>query len=427
MPTGPGGTVLAKPRPRPPTTAVPQSGPITSRSRSLGGPLEHELLLERHVVAEDHHVVAGVECVHRLDERAGARDRDERPGRRGHGAAHWPWSWAAPPRSVRRRAGSRRAAPGRRRRAPRPASRDRPVAARPRGRWWSPRPGPRSPSRSSTSMFRPVAIATWAASTPSRSCTARLTWSRVTESAYAPGRSSTCRNPSPLMRAHRPTRTARLPPSGRPRAARSRSSARRRAGPSRLRPVRAFRARRRTPRTAAAPRRAARSRAALRTARWCRCIRMRTASSTTGVGTPAARCMASQPQSTSSPRGVRPSPAPTRPVDGVGVQRGHGIRRWRCVRSRRAGTATRAQPADHERDSGEVQHAADDVRRTGAERRPGRPCGCRARRAPGQRAGRRPRHTTRPRRGTPRACRGARPGPVHPALRAAGRGPGAAR
>ncbi len=33
MPTGPGCTTLAKPRPRPPTTAVPQSGPITSSPR----------------------------------------------------------------------------------------------------------------------------------------------------------------------------------------------------------------------------------------------------------------------------------------------------------------------------------------------------------------------------------------------------------
>ena len=33
IPTGPGATTLANPRPIPPTTAVPQSGPITSRSR----------------------------------------------------------------------------------------------------------------------------------------------------------------------------------------------------------------------------------------------------------------------------------------------------------------------------------------------------------------------------------------------------------
>lgn len=32
IPTGPGRSALAKPSPRPPTTAVPQSGPITSTS-----------------------------------------------------------------------------------------------------------------------------------------------------------------------------------------------------------------------------------------------------------------------------------------------------------------------------------------------------------------------------------------------------------
>ena len=35
MPTGPGRVALAKPRPTPPTIAVPQSGPITSRPRSV--------------------------------------------------------------------------------------------------------------------------------------------------------------------------------------------------------------------------------------------------------------------------------------------------------------------------------------------------------------------------------------------------------
>ena len=34
IPTGPGWTTLAKPRPSPPTTAVPQSGPMTSNPRS---------------------------------------------------------------------------------------------------------------------------------------------------------------------------------------------------------------------------------------------------------------------------------------------------------------------------------------------------------------------------------------------------------
>ena len=48
------------------------------------------------------------------------------------------------------------------------------------------------PICSSTSRLSGVAIATCAVATPSTPCTARLTCSSVTESAYAPGRSSTC-------------------------------------------------------------------------------------------------------------------------------------------------------------------------------------------------------------------------------------------
>ncbi len=51
--------------------------------------------------------------------------------------------------------------------------------------------GTSKPMPSSTSRLRPVAIATCAATTPGVVWTARLTWSRVTESAYAPERSST--------------------------------------------------------------------------------------------------------------------------------------------------------------------------------------------------------------------------------------------
>ena len=53
-PTGPGRTTLAKPSPTPPTTAVPQSGPITSSPRSAAACLSRDLLLDRHVVGEDH-------------------------------------------------------------------------------------------------------------------------------------------------------------------------------------------------------------------------------------------------------------------------------------------------------------------------------------------------------------------------------------
>ncbi len=51
--------------------------------------------------------------------------------------------------------------------------------------------GTSKPMPVSTSTLSGVAIATWAATTPGRPCTVRLTWSSVTESAYAPERSST--------------------------------------------------------------------------------------------------------------------------------------------------------------------------------------------------------------------------------------------
>ena len=43
--------------------------------------------------------------------------------------------------------------------------------------------GTSKPISASTSTLSAVAIATWAAATPARPCTVRLTWSRVTESA----------------------------------------------------------------------------------------------------------------------------------------------------------------------------------------------------------------------------------------------------
>ena len=51
--------------------------------------------------------------------------------------------------------------------------------------------GTSKPIDASTSTLRGVAMATWAARTPGASWTVRLTCSRVTESAYAPERSST--------------------------------------------------------------------------------------------------------------------------------------------------------------------------------------------------------------------------------------------
>ena len=165
----------------------------THDERAAGGGvrLERDLLGHGHVVAEDHHVVAGLERVHRLDRGAGAGHRDERDARPG------PLRRRAAAGGARRGHASCRRTTGGwgrgRRRRPRARSRRR---RRRRGgarrpcRWARSR-APRSPCRSSTSRLRPVAIATCAATTPGAACTARLTWSRVTESAYAPLRSST--------------------------------------------------------------------------------------------------------------------------------------------------------------------------------------------------------------------------------------------
>ena len=62
--------------------------------------------------------------------------------------------------------------------------------------------GTSKPIPASTSRFSSVAIATWAAATPGRPWTVRLTWSSVTESANAPGRSSTwvVMRPAPIPR-----------------------------------------------------------------------------------------------------------------------------------------------------------------------------------------------------------------------------------
>ena len=55
-PTGPGVTTLAKPRPTPPSIAVPAPGPISSRPRDERVVLERHLLVDRHVVAEQQDV-----------------------------------------------------------------------------------------------------------------------------------------------------------------------------------------------------------------------------------------------------------------------------------------------------------------------------------------------------------------------------------
>ena len=145
---------------------------------------------DRHVVAEDHHVAAGLERVHRLDGGAGAGHRDQRERAGSVRRSALAGRARRGDRGVAGRRAGRAPAPRRPRRGPRDRRRRRRGAARRPCRWGR-TPGMSKPMPSSTSRLRPVAIATCAVTTPGVACTARLTWSSVTESAYAPLRSST--------------------------------------------------------------------------------------------------------------------------------------------------------------------------------------------------------------------------------------------
>ena len=279
-------------------------------------PLEGDLLLDRHVVAEDHHVAAGVEGVHRLDERAGARAR--RPATSAPGSDAQGGGRGARRRARRRRCAGRTAVRRPRARGRRPPGRGR---GRRRRRTRSAttmslgsRGGDRrSPSRSSTSTLSGVAIATWAASTPSMALRRRGSpGGASTESAYAPERSSTCDCSSRAAHAAFSDRERSRGRAGRPTSS---------PAPD-VCPIgeqgrgggglgRACRGRRRTPRTPAAPRRAGRSRAGSPTAGWSGRGCADRGVDVVGQAVRSRRCTASQPQSTSSPSGVRPPPLPT--------------------------------------------------------------------------------------------------------------------
>ena len=268
----------------------------------------------------------------------------------------------------------------------------------------------------STSTLSGVAIATWAAATPGVSCTVRLTWSRVTESAYAPGRSSTwvrhaARTPSVSQVVEGEPRAGQQPGAGRgadPHQRRRRGRARS-AVPS---------AASQAPSSGStSPCRAQSSRVAE-----SRVVRPAWAADRAGRRrgwrTPAARWVASQPHRTSSPSGVSPSPRPTRPAHGVGVDavgrrgcdeldhggRGDGRARWpsspSCRGSLRGPVVVCARPRNGppsvacRRCGGPPPQRTPKVKKvkrrprspgaaTGARTAPGRP-----RRRPGRRTGR---------------------------------------
>ena len=275
-----------------------------------GGPLERDLLLERHVVAEDHHVAAGVEGVHRLDEGARAGHRDQRERRRGCGAgrAAVVRGGAGRPRRRVRRGGARRAAPGRppaRRRSRSPSSvepeRDDHVVGGRRRR------APRSPSAVSTSTLSGGGHRDLGGQHAGDAL--HVAADLEQRHRVGVGAGSQLDVVGSCGAAHAAARDGVVErrASGRRAAARRRRCAPTAAGPRRAAGSSAVPSAASHARTRAAPRRAARSRAASRTAGWCGAARRaHGARRPSGVATPAARCSASQPQSTSSPSGVRP-------------------------------------------------------------------------------------------------------------------------
>ena len=193
-PTDPGRTTLANPRATPPTWAVPQSGPMTSTSASAAASLrrtssstetlsENSITLRPEAMASKVSATAcwpGTEMTARVaPERAAAEPRV-----RGATSSSPP----PPPESpVPRSAASASVT------AASPASRPSRSSARmATTRSLGPASsGTSKPMLRSTSTFSSVAIATWAAATPVVPATVRETCIRLTESWYAPRRSST--------------------------------------------------------------------------------------------------------------------------------------------------------------------------------------------------------------------------------------------
>ena len=249
--------------------------------------------------------------------------------------------------------------------------------------------GTSKPIPVSTSTLSAVAIATWAAATPSTSWTARLTWRSVTESAYAPRRSSTWLSPSVMQP---PSQVPRAR-AGRPRPGHVRSCARS------VRPARPILFLRATPRTRAPPLQPSRTPAAWPTAAWSSPPASRTAASTSGVAMPGAPghrepaaehvvAVRRQPVAAAHQRGD---------VDGTGLTRS-GSRGTLTSTSRPTTTGSSPRCSTPPRTDAVTTQAAGRARSA-------------ARTEPRLLASRPRRHTGRPRRRTPRPARGAAPPP----------------
>ena len=364
MPTGPGCTTLAKPSPSPPTTAVPQSGPITSSPRSAATRLRAtscstgtlSLKTITSAPASRASIASTVALAPGTETRTSAAGRPS--------AARSPWCGAGRARRRRwRRTGGVRRPPARASTAAsaavervvvvHPQRDDHVVGAARRGR--------RSPSREHLDVerggHRDLGGEHAVDGRPRRGSPGGAS----TESAYAPERSSTCDFVGGSCRILQ-SRGSRAR-AGRPTTARRRTCAR---SPCRAAAAASSAGVPRAARYAAnsgstSPCRAQSSRVA--DSRVVRSRVPRTAAATSSVRRSVATSTASQPHSTSSPSGVRPPPLPTRPCSTSASiakdrSRGREMPRWRRAASPRCGRSggprLRIPRARRPKDSAEI-------------------------------------------------------------------------
>ncbi len=184
-PTGPGRTALAKPSPTPPTTAVPQSGPITSRPRAAASSLSRTSCstgtLSLNTSTDSPAPSASIASVNACGPGTETRARSAPPVRRAaertvRGAGSLPPSPSPPDPPADAAASACSIAATARSTASSSAART--ATTRSLG----PASGGSKPMPRSRSRLSSVPIATWAADTPSTATTSRLTCIRVTES-----------------------------------------------------------------------------------------------------------------------------------------------------------------------------------------------------------------------------------------------------
>ncbi len=184
-PTGPGRTALAKPSPTPPTTAVPQSGPMTSSPRARASSLSRTSCstgtLSLNTSTDSPAASASIASVKACGPGTETRAMSAPPVRRAaeateRGAGSLPPSPSPPELPADAAASACSIAAVARSTASSSAART--ATTRSLG----PAAGGSKPMPRSRSRFSSVPIATCAATTPSTATTSRLTCIRVTES-----------------------------------------------------------------------------------------------------------------------------------------------------------------------------------------------------------------------------------------------------